>query len=84
MASIGEVNDLSLAWTKITDACLPHLAQIAINELDIRGTPITFSGLVNNGLPKLAKLRVASDQFTSQQISQFEQQLGIKVTTGKP
>jgi hypothetical protein len=84
LSSIGEVDDLSLAKTKITDACLPHLAQIKINELDIRGTQITFLGLVTNGLPSVGTLRVATNQFTSQQISQLEKQLKIKVTTGKP
>ena len=84
LTSLGEVDELSLAHTEITDACLPHLAQIAVNQLDIRGTQITFSGLVNNGLPRLKTLDVAPDQFTPQQVAQLQQQLGIKVTYGKP
>ncbi len=84
LISIGNIDDLSLAHTSITDAGLPHLTRIAIVELDIRGTQVTFIGLVNNRWPRLTRLRIASDRFDSQQISQLEQQLGIEVTTEKP
>lgn len=77
--AIGETDTLSLTHTNVTDACLPHLAQIVINDLYIGGTQITFAGLINSGLPSVSMLHVATGQFTPPQIAQLKKQLGIRV-----
>jgi hypothetical protein len=79
LRSIGAFGELSLAHTAITDACLQHLAQLAVPELDIRDTKITFNGLINNRLPILGKLHITTGQFTPAQVSQLRKQLGVKV-----
>lgn len=84
MISIGSIDELSLAHTAVTDSCLPHLAQIGINDLDIRGTQITFNGMVTIGLPNVGRLHVGTGQFTQQQIAQLKKQLGIKITIAEP
>ncbi|HUG68250.1 MAG TPA: hypothetical protein VMM76_10895 [Pirellulaceae bacterium] len=80
LISLGALDELSLADTAVTDACLPHLAQISIDDLDISGTQITFNGLITNGLPSVGTLHVKLGQFSPQQVAQLRQQLGIKVT----
>lgn len=84
LRSIGAFGELSLAHTAITDACLPHLAQLAIPDLDIRDTKITFNGLINNRLPILGKLHITTGQFTPAQVSQLKKQLGMKVLVDSP
>jgi len=78
------IGELSLADTAVTDACLPHLAQIAVDFLDISGTQITFNGMISNGMPSVGTLHVAIGQFTPPQISQLQSQLGIGVTIVDP
>ena len=75
----GAIEDLSLVNTSITDACLVHIAQIDIDELDIRGTKITYQGMMNNGMPSVETICVEQGQFTKAQISQLEKQFGIDV-----
>jgi hypothetical protein len=84
LRSIGAFGELSLAHTAITDACLPHLAQIAITDLDIRDTKITFNGLITSGMPSVSKLHIATGQFTPAQVSQLKKQLGMKVLVDSP
>jgi Leucine Rich repeat len=79
LKSLVEINDLSLADTATTDACLQHLAQIAIDDLDISRTAITFNGMITNGMPSVRTVHVEPGRFTRGQVSALKKQLGIEI-----
>ena len=70
----GEVVEVRLSRTAVTDAALAHLTGLtALEELDLWGTPITDAGLAHlAGLPALQSLFLYNTEVTAAGLVHFQ------------
>ncbi len=82
LRQFSPLEQLDVSETQIGDACLPDLAQMQIDSLNIGDTKITAEGLLAAGMVTVRELRVFPRQFTDIEIQQLERQFTITEVVG--
>lgn len=84
LVKLAPFRELSLEDTSITDLCLPALAQIGVDALNVSGSQLTAKGIMKQTLPSVTQITLGEEQLKSSERYDYQKKLGVGVSVKTP